>query len=160
MGLSRKLKKGLGLGLGLFLIDEAFFAPARRQARAQRDEADFRREESEVAAARQEGERQQSIRQQVRKERIRRAQVTSSAEASGVSGSSIETSTVGSGQTIAAAGQAFASGSSIAAGVQTNLLQSAEDARQRGVKAQATGQMWKSAFDLGMTAVTAGAGGV
>jgi hypothetical protein len=35
--------------------------------------------------------------------------------------------------------------------MQTSLLQSAADARQKGAEAQATGQMWKSAFDLGMT---------
>ncbi len=146
------------LSPGTSLLDETFFAPARRQGRAAEREAGARREASKVSQAQQENERQAAIRKQLRQERIRRAQVVSAAEAAGVSGSSVEASTIGSGQTIAAAGQAFASGATLASNIQTSLLQQAADFNSEGQKAALRGQQFKSAFDLGVKAFTMGAG--
>jgi len=154
-------KAGLAaISLGsINVADETFFAGGRRQARSEKRAVGREKEARRVSAAQQENERQAAIRQQVRQERIRRAQIVSAAEAAGVSGSSLEASTIGSGQTIAAAGQAFATGATLSANVQTSLLQEAADFRSEGAKAAATGQMFKSAFDLGLTAATFKAGG-
>lgn len=111
---------------------ERGMSAAREQKRAARRE----REARAVSSAQQENERQAAIRQQIRQERVRRAQILSAAEASGVRGSSVEASTIGSGQTIQAAGQAFATGASLANNLQSNLLQQAADFRSA------------SAFDL------------
>jgi hypothetical protein len=137
---------------------EAFFAGDRRAARASRRAHRAEAESRRVSGAQQENERQAAIRKQVREERVRRAQVMSAAEASGVGGSSIEASTIGSGQTLAAAGQAFSSGATISANLQSDLLQGAADFRAEGQKAMARQKMFRTAFDIGVKAVTAGAG--
>ena len=154
-------KAGLAaISLGsINVADETFFAGGRRQARSEERAVGREKEARRVSAAQQENERQAAIRQQVRQERIRRAQVVSAAEAAGVSGSSVEASTIGSGQTLAAAGQAFASGATLSANTQTSLLQGAADFRAEGAGAMAQQQMFKSAFDLGLTAATFKAGG-
>jgi hypothetical protein len=137
------------MGLGAVAVDEAFFAPARRQGRASRRQ--FREETKArgVSQAQQENERQGAIRQQVRQERIRRAQVTSAAEAAGVSGSSIEASTIGSGQTLAQSGQAFATGATLSNNLQSGFLQNAADAEMKGKQAELRGQQFRSAFEIG-----------
>lgn len=117
---------------------------AREQRRAARAEKRARR----VSAAQQENERQAAIRQQMRQERVRRAQVMSAAEASGVSGSSVEASTIGSGQTIAAMGQAFASGATLSAGLQSDYLQKAADYRSKAAFDLAQGQAWQAIVDI------------
>lgn len=144
--------------LSFGLADEAFFAGGRRQARSERRASRAGAEARRVSGAQQENERQAAIRKQVREERVRRAQVMSAAEAAGVSGSSIEASTIGSGQTLAAAGQAFSSGATISANLQSDLLQGAADFRAEGQKAMARQKMFRTAFDIGVKAVTAGAG--
>ena len=142
---------------GISLVaDEVFFAGSRRAARSERRAGRATREARAVSGAQQENERQAAIRKQVREERVRRAQVMSAAEASGVGGSSIEASTIGSGQTLMAAGQAFASGATLSAGIQSNLLQGAADFRAQGAQATAQQQMFRTAFDIGAKAVTAG----
>lgn len=153
MGDAKKVGHAL-VSPGTFFVDEAFLAPARRQGRAAKKEAGARREASKVSQAQQENERQAAIRQQLRQERIRRAQVISAAEAAGVGGSSVEASTIGSGQTIAAAGQAFASGATLSSNIQTSFLQQAADFNYEGQKAALRGQQFKSAFDLGVKAIT------
>jgi uncharacterized protein YfiM (DUF2279 family) len=154
MGIS--LGKALGAitstaGLLSFGVDEAFFAPTRRAGRAAKDALAFDREQAEVAAGRAEAERQQSLRQDYRKERIRRAQITSQAEASGVTGASTPISTIGAGQTLGAAGAAFATGQNMSGAKMTQLGQKSADATARGNEALATGQMWQSAFNVGTT---------
>lgn len=156
MGFS--FKDFLKVTTGVGQIDEVFFAGNRRMARAEKRAAGQEREARAVSGAQQENERQAAIRKQVREERVRRAQVMSAAEASGVGGSSIEASTIGSGQTLAAAGQAFSSGATISANLQSGLLQGAADFRAEGQKAMAQQQMFRTAFDIGVKAVTAGAG--
>jgi len=133
---------------------ERGMSASREQKRARNAQEESRR----VSSAQQENERQSAIRKQVREERVRRAQVMSAAEASGVGGSSIEASTIGSGQTLAAAGQAFASGATLSAGIQSNLLQGAADFRAQGAQAMAQQQMFRTAFDLSVKAITAGGG--
>lgn len=159
MGDVGKVALGIATGGTSYVADETFFAPGRRSARFQRRAARAEGEAREVSAAQQETERQAAIRKQVREERVRRAQVLSAAEASGVSGSSVEASTIGSGQTLAASGQAFATGATLTAGVQSDLLQQAADFKSEALQAEATGKVWKSAFDLGTTAFKMGAGG-
>jgi len=135
---------------------ERGMAAAREQKRAARAQ----RRAAEVSAAQQENERQAAIRQQMRQERIRRAQVVSAAEAAGVSGSSVEASTISSGQTLAAAGRAFATGASEAAGVQSDFLQQAADFRSKAAFDVAQGQAGKAPHDLFMSAFSMfGAGG-
>lgn len=146
------------LSPGAYLIDEAFFAGNRRQARFEKKAVKREKEAGRVSSAQQENERQAAIRQQVREERIRRAQVVSAAEASGVSGSSVEASTIGSGQTLAAAGAAFSTGASLSNNLQSGLLQEAEDFRGEGRQAMARQQTFKSAFDIGMMAAKGAAG--
>lgn len=117
---------------GTIYSTERGMSAAREQKRAARRE----REARAVSSAQQENERQAAIRQQIRQERVRRAQILSAAEASGVRGSSVEASTIGSGQTIQAAGKAFATGASLSNNLQSDLLQQAADFRS------------ESAFDL------------
>jgi len=148
-------KRALTHGLGVTLVDEAFFAPTRRAGRAAKDALAFDREQAEVAAGRAEAERQQGLRQDYRKERIRRAQITSQAEASGVAGGSAPISTIGAGQTLGAAGSAFSTGQNLAGEKMAQLGQASVDATARGNKALATGQMWQSAFKLGTMAAGA-----
>jgi len=133
-----------------YVVDEAFIAPARRQARVAKDQARVQKRSADVSAASKERERQLAVRQQQRQERIRRAQVVSAAEASGVSGSSVEASTVGSGQTIAATGTAFAAGSNLANQQLSSLSQQNIDLGVKGQKIAATGQMWQSVFNTGV----------
>ena len=152
MGDSVDLEKAaLGVVTGglSYAGDEAFFAPARRQGRAA--ERQFREEGKarKVSQAQSENERQSAIRQQVRQERVRRAQVVSAAEASGVSGSSVEASTIGSGQTLAQAGQAFATGATLSNNLQSGFLQNAAGFQLEGQEAALRGQQWQSAFDIG-----------
>lgn len=145
-----------------YVADEAFFAPARRAQRLQKDQARMARESRKVDVAMKERERQLAIRQQQRQERIRRAQVISAAEAAGVSGASVEASTLGSGQTLAASGQAFATGASMANRQVSSLAQCMADIGTQISGVQARGQMFQSAFNLGLQAFTlgkAGAGG-
>jgi hypothetical protein len=152
MGFFKSLEK-VGMAIvspGTFLVDEAFFAPARRQGRAAERQAVAEGEARKVSQAQQENERQAAIRQQVRKERVRRAQVLSAAEAAGVSGSSVATSTIGSGQTLTQAGQAFASGATLSSNLQSSFLQQAADFNLEGQKAALRGQQFQSAFDIGM----------
>lgn len=155
MGDSETVKRIATRGLGVVTIDEAFFAPARRQGRALERQAREERKARAVSQAQQENERQAAIRQQVRQERIRRAQVISAAEAAGVRGSSVEASTIGSGQTLTAMGQAFASGATLSSNLQSSFLQKAADYNTEGQMAQARGQQWKGAVDLGMLAFKA-----
>jgi hypothetical protein len=136
---------------------EAFFAGDRRAARAQRRAHRAEAESRRVGAAQSENERRAAIRQQAREERIRRAQILSAGEAAGVSGSSVEASNIGSGQTLAAAGQAFSSGATLSANIQSNLLQGAADFRSQGAQAMARQQMFRTAFDLSAKAITGGA---
>jgi hypothetical protein len=102
-----------------------------------------RKRAAEVAAATDKNERTAAIRQQARQERIRRASLQAAAESSGVAGGSAEAGVRGAGQTIAAAGQAFATGQSRAAGVQTDLL-------ARAAKHQSTSAEFGAYFDLAM----------
>jgi len=131
---------------------ERGLAASREQKRARRAQSEARA----VSGAQKENERQVAIREQVREERIRRAQVMSAAEAAGVSGSSVEASTIGSGQTIAAAGQAFASGATLSANLQSDFLQQAADAQSRAAFDQAQGQMGGALAQLGMSAFSSG----
>lgn len=144
---------------GTTVIDEAFVAPSRRQARIAKDQAKVQRRIAATESAARERERQLAVRQQQRQERIRRAQVLSAAEAAGVSGSSVEASTIGAGQTIAASGQAFATGSTIANQQISSLSQQAVDLQVESQEVAARGQLFRSAFDLGTKVATAGAGG-
>lgn len=132
---------------------ERGYSAAKEQKKAARAQREARR----VSAAQQENERQAAIRQQIRQERIRRAQVISAAEAAGVSGASVETSTIGSGQTLAAAGRAFATGASEAAQTQTDLLQQAADFRSKAAFDVAQGQIGGAVAGLGVSAFTTGA---
>lgn len=131
---------------------ERGMSAAREQKRASRANREARR----VSAAQQENERQAAIRQQIRQERVRRAQVLSAAEAVGVSGSSLEASTIGSGQTIAAAGQAFASGASLSNQLQSDFLQQAANAESRAQFDIAQGQVGGAISSAGMSAFTSG----
>lgn len=131
---------------------ERGLSASREQKRAFRAETEARK----VSAAQQENERQAAIRKQIREERIRRAQVLSAAEAVGVSGSSVEASTIGSGQTITAAGQAFATGATLAAASQSDLLQTAAGAKSRAQLDLAQGQIGGAFADLGKFAITSG----
>lgn len=151
-------KAGLAIVTGglSYVADEAFIAPARRQARVAKKDAKVRRRIADTQSAGKERERQLAVRQQARQERIRRAQVVSAAEASGVSGSSVETSTIGSGQTIAATGTAFATGSTLANQQISSLSQQSADLGLESQKIAARGQMFESAFNLATTAATAG----
>lgn len=170
MGDSSDLGKGIlsvATGGGSLAADEAFVAPQRRGARETRRAQDksFEAENKarETSLAQSENERRAAVKQQVRQERVRRAQVISAAESAGVTGSSVEASTIGAGQTITAMGQAFASGATLSNVTTTNLLQDAAKFRLEG--AQATqrhlvrGQAFKTAFDLGLKAFSAGGGG-
>lgn len=162
MGDSTDLEKaGLAIitGGASYAADEAFFAGGRRAARSERRAVRREEEARRVSQAQQENERRESLRQQMREERVRRAQIISEAEASGVGGSSASTTTIGSGQTLAAAGQAFSAGVFLGNQNRSGLLQSAQDFRAEGREALAQQQMFRSAFDLGMTAVSMGAGG-
>jgi len=131
---------------------ERGMSAAREQKRASRAQ----KRAQAVSSAQQENERQAAIRKQMREERVRRAQVMSAAEAAGVSGSSVEASTIGSGQTIAAAGQAFASGATLSANLQSGFLQQAADAQSRAAFDQAQGQMGGALAQLGMSAFSSG----
>ena len=131
---------------------ERGMSASREQRRGARAEAEAR----EVSTAQQENERQAAIRKQIREERVRRAQVLSAAEAVGVSGSSVEASTIGSGQTITAAGQAFATGASLAAARQSDLLQIGADARSRAQFDLAQGQLGAAANQLAMSVFQVG----
>lgn len=142
-----------------YVADEAFFAPGRRQARIAEDQARVQREQRDVSRAMQERERQLAIRQQARQERIRRAQIVSAAEAAGVSGSSVEASTIGSGQTIGAAGQAFASGMNLGNEQISSLQQQFANLGAKSAEVAATGQMYRTGVDLGMKALSFGAFG-
>ena len=130
-------------------------AASRQQRRASERQKEARR----VNIAQKEYERQQAIRQQQRKERIRKAQILSAAEASGVSGSSVEASTIGAGQTIAQAGQAFATGASMANTQVSGLQQQAADYRSKAAFDLAQGQMGGAFANLGFQTFTA-AGGI
>lgn len=151
-------KAGLAIVTGglSYVADEVFLAPARRQQRVAKKDAKVRRRIADTQSAGKERERQLAVRQQARQERIRRAQVVSAAEASGVSGSSVETSTIGSGQTIAATGTAFATGSTLANQQISSLSQQSADLGLESQKIAARGQMFESAFNLATTAATAG----
>ena len=157
MGDSSDLGK-VALGPAAFVIDEAFLAPDRRQARVAKKDAKVRRRIADTESAGKERERQLAVRQQARQERIRRAQVTSAAEASGVSGSSVETSTIGSGQTIGATGTAFATGSTLANQQISSLSQQSADLGLESQKIAARGRMFQTVFNLATKAATAGAG--
>lgn len=150
---------GIATGGLSYAADEAFLAPARRQGRAAKRQFKAEDKARKVSQAQQENERQAAIRQQVRQERIRRAQVVSAAEAAGVSGSSVEASTIGSGQTLAASGQAFASGATLSSNLQSNYLQDAAMAGLEGQKAALRGQQFKAVLDLGIQAAKAVGGG-
>ena len=125
---------------------------SREQKRASRAQAEARK----VSGAQQENERQAAVRKQVREERVRRAQVMSAAEASGVGGSSVEASTIGSGQTLMAAGQAFASGATLSNSIQSSFLQQAADAQSRAQYDLAQGQVGAAVSQLGVSAFTTG----
>jgi len=127
---------------------------ARQQRRSARAQAEAQR----VSSAQQENERQAAIRQQIRQERIRRAQVVSAAEAAGVRGSSVETSTIGSGQTLQAAGSAFATGATEAASVQSGFLQQAADYQSSAQFDLAQGQLGGAVANLGRSAFAMGGG--
>jgi len=142
-----------------YVVDEAFFAPARRQGRAAKRQFREENKARKVSQAQSENERQAAIRQQVRKERVRRAQVVSAAEAAGVSGSSVEASTIGSGQTLAQSGQAFATGATLSNNLQSDYLQNAAGFQLEGQKAALRGQQWQSAVDIGIKVAGAMGGG-
>lgn len=127
--------------------------------RDQRRAADRQKEASRVSQAQQERERQLAIRQQQRQERIRRAQVISAAEAAGVSGSSVEASTIGSGQTIAASGQAFATGANMTNRRIGTLQQQAVDFQTAAGKDQVSAQIGGAVAQLGGMAFSAFAPG-
>jgi hypothetical protein len=131
---------------------ERGMAASRAQKRANRAQ----RRASEISSAQQENERQAAIRKQMREERVRRAQVMSAAEAAGVSGSSVGASTIGSGQTIAAAGQAFASGATYSSNLQTRYLQEAADLNTAAQFDLVQGQIGGSVAQLGMSAFSSG----
>lgn len=133
---------------GSLIQAERGLAASREQRRAARAQAQAR----DVSAAQQENERQAAIRKQIREERIRRAQVLSAAEAVGVEGSSVEATTIGSGQTIAAAGRAFSTGASEANQLQTTLLQQSADATSRAQFDLAQGSFARSISDTALTA--------
>lgn len=128
-------------------------------SRQQRRASEKQKEARAVSAAQQEYERQQAIRQQMRQERIRQARIVSAAEASGVSGSSLATSTIGSGQTIQQAGQAFATGASMANTQVSSLQQQAADYRSKAAFDLAQGQMGGAIANLGFQTFNA-AGGI
>jgi len=151
-----KVAIGIVAGPAALVADEAFLAPARRQARVAKKDAKVRRRIADTQSAGKERERQLAVRQQARQERIRRAQVISAAEASGVSGSSVETSTIGSGQTIGATGTAFAAGSTLANQQISSLSQQSADLGLESQKIAAKGQMFQTAFNLATTAATVG----
>ena len=131
---------------------ERGMSASREQKRANRAQ----RRASEVSSAQQENERQAAIRKQMREERVRRAQVMSAAEAAGVSGSSVAASTIGSGQTISAAGQAFASGATLANSIQGNFLQEAANRNSAAQLDMAQGQIGGAVAQLGMSAFSSG----
>ena len=159
MGDAEKVVGAIATGGLSLAVDEAFLAPARRQARVAKKDSKIRRRIADTQSAGKERERQLAVRQQARQERIRRAQVVSAAEASGVTGSSVETSTIGSGQTIAATGTAFATGATLANQQISSLSQQSADLGVESQKIAAKGQMFQTAFNLGTKAITAGAGG-
>lgn len=128
-------------------------------AKQQRRAADLQKEANAQASAQQQYERKQAIKQQMRQQRIRQAQVMSAAEASGVSGSSLEGNALGAGQTLAAAGTAFATGQSLTATNISGLNQQAADARSSAAFDLAQGQMGAAAAQLGQTAMSAFAAG-
>jgi len=150
-----KIALGAVTGGLSFAVDEAFIAPARRQARVAKKDAKIRRRIADTQSAGKERERQLAVRQQARQERIRRAQVVSAAEASGVTGSSVETSTIGSGQTIGATGTAFATGSTIANQQISSLSQQSADLGVESKKIAAQGQLFQTGIQLGISAFTA-----
>jgi hypothetical protein len=152
-----KIALGVATGGISYVADEAFIAPARRQARVAKKDSKIRRRAADIGSAGKERERQLAVRQQARQERIRRAQVLSAAEASGVSGSSVETSTIGSGQTIGAAGSAFATGATLANQQVSSLNQQSADLGIESQKIAARGQAFQSAVNLGMSAFSVGA---
>jgi len=158
MGDSEKVLQAI-VAPGLTLVDEAFFAPARRQQRVAKREAAVQREAQAVSQAQQENERQASIRSKLRKERVRRAQIISEAASAGVGGSSAETSAIGVGQTLTSAGSAFATGATLSNQYMGQLMQQQADLNYESQKIQYRGQMAKSVFDLGMKVATVGAGG-
>ena len=125
-------------------------------ARQQRRSAKAQAEAQRVSSAQQENERQAAIRQQIRQERIRRAQVVSAAEAAGVRGSSVETSTIGSGQTLQAAGSAFATGATEAASVQSGFLQQAANFQSAAAFDLAQGQIGGAVASIGQSAFMIG----
>jgi len=102
---------------------------AASAGRQQKRGAEEQKKANAQQAAQQEYERKQAVKQQLRKERVRQAQVMSAAEASGVSGSSLEATTIGSEQTIGAAGTAFATGATITAQEVSDRNQKAADYR-------------------------------
>lgn len=141
-----------------FVADEAFAAPGRRQARIAKDQATIQRRAQAVEGAAKERERQLAVREQARQERIRRAQVMSAAEASGVSGSSVEASTIGAGQTLGAAGQAFGAGMTISNQQISSLQQQFANLQSESLEVAAQGQMFQTGVQLGLSALT-GIGG-
>lgn len=130
---------------------------ADKAAKQQRKAADLQKEANSQAAAQQKYERKEAIKQQMRQQRIKQAQVMSAAEASGVVGSSLESNVLGSGQTLSAAGTAFATGQSITAGNLTNLNQQAADARSSAAFDMAQGQMGAAFSSMGQTGMQASA---
>lgn len=150
---------GVELAIGAAVLGTAYQvergqSAARQQRRSARAQAEAQR----VSAAQQENERQAAIRQQIRQERIRRAQVVSAAEAAGVRGSSVETSTIGSGQTLQAAGSAFATGATEAASVQSGFLQQAANYQSSAQFDLAQGQIGGAVANLGRSAFAMGGG--
>jgi hypothetical protein len=127
-------------------------------SRQQRRASERQKEARAVSVAQQERERQMAIRQQQRQERIRRAQIVSAAEASGVSGSSVEASTIGAGQTIAQAGQAFATGASMSSRQVSSLTQQAADYRSKAAFDLAQGQVGGALAGIGSSAFMAAGG--
>tara|TARA_R110002012_G_scaffold213314_2_gene384427 strand:- start:607 stop:1089 length:483 start_codon:yes stop_codon:yes gene_type:complete len=123
-------------------------------SRAQKRASERQIQASKVSGAQKERERQLAVRKQQREERIRRARVLSAAEVSGVSGSSVATSTIGSGQTIAAAGTAFATGANLANQQISSLSQQAANLQSQASYDLARGQIGSAVAGLGMAGIS------
>jgi hypothetical protein len=138
-------------GTGTLYSVERGMAARREAKRARRMDQAAR----EVSQAQQENERQAGIRQQMRQERVRRAQVMSAAEQSGLGGSSVKATTIGVGNTLMQAGQAFATGQSMFAATQSALLQQAANYRGAAKLDQSQGQLGSAFAGFGNTMMAA-----
>ena len=149
---------GAEVAVASVVVGGKYYEHRQKKKAAKKERKAVRREEEarEIGAAREEHERQMSLRQQMRQERIRKAQIVAAAEAAGVSGSSAEISAIGTGQTLAAAGTAFATGQTEAAEEQSLLLQQGANFRGKAAADRARAGYGSTAFNLGVSAFQTG----